>query len=164
LCRLRLDDVQSVLQADAPALQSSLTQRQTDLSTVNSSGWQTVPSGRGNRATAVAASGNVLQHWVAGDPVSDWHFRQQVLQLQQETALKQQMQEEGLIDENGRPWFEWPMGIMGAPLWAAGKLVRRLCQANTLRASAPRQLLPVVTAGLFHGWEEIRQDANMLSS
>jgi hypothetical protein len=81
--------------------------RQTNLSTINNSGWQTVPSGRGNPATtAAAAAGDVLQHWVAGDPVCDWHFQQQVLQVEQEAALKQQMQEDGLIDEDGRPWFE----------------------------------------------------------
>lgn len=89
------------MQIEAPALLVGLQQRADDIAALNScsSGWQTVTSN--NRSGKAAAAGGVLQHWLRGDPVSDWHFKQQLLQAQEEEAEKQRMQEEGLYEDQG---------------------------------------------------------------
>lgn len=117
--RLQLDDVKSLLQIEAPALLNALLQRQDDMRDLDSSGWQTVTSSQRGSAAAAAATKDALQHWARGDPVSDWHFQQQLLQAQQEAAMQEWMIEQGLVDENCNPWFG--SGIAGAPFQAAGE-------------------------------------------
>lgn len=90
-----------LLQSEAPALLHGLLQHEDDIAALSSSGWQTVTSARRPGVDAKDA----LQHWVRGDPVSDWHFKQQLLQAQQQEAERQRMQEEGLLDDNGNLWF-----------------------------------------------------------
>jgi hypothetical protein len=134
--RLQLDDVKTLLQIEAPALLTALLQRQDDMADLDSSGWQTVTSSH-RGAAAAAATKDALQHWARGDPVSDWHFKQQLLQAQQEAAMQEWMIEQGLVDENCNPWYG--SGIAGSPFQAAGGfwqvfkwLFRDCCKPSTL--------------------------------
>jgi hypothetical protein len=134
-CSLHLEDVMALLQIEAPALLNGLLQRQDDITALNSSGWQTVTSGRRPGAEARDA----LQHWVQGDPVSDWHFKQQLLHAQQQEAERQRMQEEGLLDEQGNPWFGSDFGFSTfqsagkSPGWCMPMLLLRLTGGGRLR-------------------------------
>jgi hypothetical protein len=111
---LQLEDVKALLQSEAPHMYNSLLQRKKDIAALGSSGWQAVTT---SRRPGGAAGNDALQHWVRGNPVSDWHFKQQLLQAQHEEAEKQRMQEEGLVDEQGKPWFAsdfaWSTGEPG---------------------------------------------------
>jgi hypothetical protein len=133
---LQLEDVSNVLQTDAPGLLASLLQRKDDLAVLSSSGWETAVGGsQRHQLAAAAGSANVLQHWVQGDPESDWHFRQQVLQAQEEEALRQRMQEEGLVDEQGRPWFDFGQaGFWGGLHQAAGRVAGLMVVSWVLKA------------------------------
>jgi hypothetical protein len=92
--RLHLHDVRGLLQLDAPELLASLESRSSWLATLNDSGWQV--AGKSSKASKAAAAGDVLGHWLASDPESDWRLQQEVEAAEEAMMLAEQQAEWGL--------------------------------------------------------------------